>query len=96
MLAIIVLTLTVTPCSDSQTCDSDAISMSFDHDHSEDTNDQCTPFCTCLCCGAHIASNDLIALQALIESPNFKYSHSYSFEYSFDYLNAIWHPPTLS
>lgn len=96
ILAVIILMLAVTPCSDGETCDDQQVAMTFEHDHSQDHNDHCTPFCTCLCCGAHITSNEVIAFEILREDPNFEYSNFYSFDYSFDFLNAIWHPPTFS
>jgi hypothetical protein len=66
------------------------------HDHSHDTNDTCTPFCTCACCGSIIAMPHIYQLpQSKIELSS-SYQFHYAFDYFFDYNEGVWHPPTNS
>ncbi len=63
-----------------------------DHDCSQDT---CTPFCTCSCCGIALNSVDLSLLQ--LETPFAAYKPIQLVEKNYSlisqYLENIWQPP---
>lgn len=66
------------------------------HDHSSSGEDDCSPFCICLCCGSIIAMPTGFEVNTgRIEWTALRQSH-YTFDYSFDYIEGIWHPPALS
>lgn len=63
------------------------------HDHS-DHSDDCTPFCTCTCCGSFLIAPSSQNLETPIRRNITKYVFTYDFEYSLEYNKGIWHPPT--
>jgi len=102
ILAIYITALAIVPCSDGNIvgCSTDFnkehIELKDHIDHSHDhEDDDCTPFCTCICCGSLISMPitnifflgriDLLSI----------YRFDYSFNYSLDYSNTVWHPPTF-
>jgi len=89
------------PCADGlmSACTSQTnienVSNESDHNHSEDHEDDCTPFCTCICCGS------VIGFPQTVETPSkqnsfllAKISFHYDFHYIFDYKDGVWRPPT--
>lgn len=89
--------LVIAPCSDAATCETETTQQtSHGHDHSEDSEDNCTPFCTCQCCGALVIVASIVKYDDLKEAPSFSFSFNYSFNYAFDYTKGIWHPPVIS
>lgn len=100
ILSFYIGALSIVPCSDGMTQDSahpnlEVSTDGHNHDHS-DHQDDCTPFCTCVCCGSIVT---LPFLQSLI-GKNFalstEYSSQYNCNYSFDYSEGVWHPPSIS
>lgn len=94
-----ILALSLVPCTDgvvNDVCGSQKIELSdsgHSHEHS-DHSDDCTPFCTCTCCGSVIvvpSSQEFGNHFILFVST---YLFPYSFDYSFDYVEGVWHPPT--
>lgn len=102
ILAIYITALAILPCSDGYItgCFTDLINEHTEiqnhSDHSHDhEDDDCTPFCTCICCGSVISMSitnifflDRIGLLSI-------YRFNYSFNYSLDYSDIVWHPPTF-
>ena len=105
ILAFYITALAFSPCSDANLlgCSNDLSTNSIElqdinHDnHSHDQeDDDCTPFCTCICCGTIIdmpASNSIFLNNNDLAST---FQFNYFFNYSLDYLNTVWHPPTYS
>jgi hypothetical protein len=62
--------------------------------HSHDSQDDCTPFCMCQCCGTSITLEQAAQSGSLKNQFVFSYSQHYSFNYDYHYSNGIWHPPT--
>ncbi len=87
-----ILGLALTPCSDVKTCDEEQLSF-LEHDHSGDTEDTCTPFCACQCCGSNINVLDLARLDIQDTKTVFYYNDIYSFNYKLDHVQTVWHPP---
>ena len=86
--------LAVTPCTDGQECGMDLIENKA-HDHS-DHEDNCTPFCTCHCCGITASYVDILHLKKIEPNNNFHYSIHYNFTYAHDHFGSVWHPPILN
>ena len=90
ILSLLVMALTLVPCSDTP-CDTEKTHTHEQHD------DQCTPFCTCVCCGA----------QTQVPQYPFTYSHSpiityislslpqYNSTYTPGFHHSIWQPPKI-
>lgn len=94
------MALSIVPCSDEAThvgADADNIeclSKNHSHDHSDHTEDDCTPFCTCICCGSVMSMPTTYHLDdpqlAIIKTKLLPYNFNYSFSYNL----GVWHPPT--
>lgn len=97
ILSIIILTLAFVPCAEA-----DMISVGSteqtEHEHTDGDHehDDCTPFCSCDCCGVPIVVPVLFWFEVNEFECNFSFSFYYSFQYSFDYTDGVWYPPTLS
>ncbi|WP_406626658.1 DUF6660 family protein [Portibacter marinus] len=99
-LSLYILCLSVLYCGDGLTqCISNDTVVNVlnhtDHSHPVEQEDNCTPFCTCSCCGTFL-------IIPLIEKPAkttkehiFSYKMYYAFDYSFDYSLGVWHPPSI-
>lgn len=63
------------------------------HNDTENSQDECGPFCSCACCGTVLIMpfGEQIG-KALITLPS-SYIFSYEFNYSFEYSEGVWHPP---
>ena len=86
--------LAVVPCTDAL-CSHTVEVTEESHDHPDDTEDGCTPFCTCNCCGMTINIVDIEPLEIFRPNHIYEYSHSYAFNYSYDHSWSIWHPPAF-
>jgi hypothetical protein len=101
ILALYTMVLSLVPCSDdiaiqpNGDCSISSIE-NHSHNHESETEDSCTPFCICQCCGSSI----LPPLYAFIDSnkkaENSKYYPNYVSNYSFDFKGGVWHPPSVS
>lgn len=79
-----------------------SLNQSFDHfdnqshNHSHETKDNCSPFCTCQCCGISIIS---ITTNNIFEEINNVSSNTiilkYTSLYKFNYQKGVWNPPIL-
>lgn len=100
ILSIYILALSLVPCTDgvvNEVCGSEKIELSdsgHSHEHSNHSDD-CTPFCTCTCCGSIVT----IPPSQYFWSPTIivcsSYLFPYSLNYSFDYVEGTWHPPAF-
>lgn len=88
--------MTIAPCSDAKTCGLEETFSINEHDHSEDKEDDCTPFCTCQCCGMSLKFEEVIHLESIKIVSNYRYSFSFSFLYSHDHSSSLWHPPSFA
>ncbi|MGS2741417.1 DUF6660 family protein [Sinomicrobium sp. M5D2P17] len=98
LLSLYVLALSVTPCSDTVTPDPHDGSLKEVHcdvDSTDVGHLDCTPFCTCACCGI------VISLEALPVYPDFKtvgnYTDNFPLHYSLprEYHHSVLQPPQL-
>jgi len=101
ILSLYIAALTVAPCSDgmlqiSNYSNFTAVAAEHDDNHS-DHQDDCTPFCVCVCCGINLTlpTGDDVDMTIPI-ADHIVIRSLYSFDYSFDYKEGIWHPPTIS
>ncbi|MBK8516770.1 MAG: hypothetical protein IPL55_11000 [Saprospiraceae bacterium] len=95
------MALSIIPCADGITRSTDnrntIISVNHhDHKQSDHNKDQCTPFCTCACCGSLFFMLHITKLTPLKIDLSSLFELHYSFDYTFDYNIGVWHPPTLS
>ena len=93
ILALTVFGLSVYPCSDGLHCDEEQETTS--HNHSENEEENCPPFCVCVCCGSTYIESKVKTIEPTIEQIDFLFTFHYSFHYSFSYQSAVWHPPTF-
>ena len=93
------MTLAIVPCADASVSRVIPIEKT-DCDHSDDkhtdNHDDCSPFCSCDCCGMSVVVPVLQWFETTDFEQNHIYSFYYSFQYSFDYLGGIWYPPIAS
>ncbi|WP_236969530.1 DUF6660 family protein [Membranihabitans marinus] len=95
ILSLFILGFGFSPCADTAV---DHQWTTLDqHDHSMDTDkeseDECTPFCICQCCGLFITFYDIIQVDK--EKCIFDYSYLYHYDnqYKWEYQTTIWQPP---
>ena len=101
IFSTLIIILSVLPCTDGtcQRADNSRVELLIEHqahDHSDKSQDNCTPFCTCVCCGSLITLPTLQSLLNESATISADYLSQYTFSYSFDYSEGIWHPPALS
>lgn len=101
ILSLYILALSLVPCSDNVAHFNDHIAVGqstdhHDHDHSDHSNDTCTPFCSCACCGTIFTMPASQFINPSKLSIPTDYFFHYSFTYSFDFNEGIWEPPALS
>lgn len=101
ILSIFILSMSAMTCGDDidENIFESQLFAHFDnhsHDHSQESQDSCTPFCTCQCCGTSITVPSLVILSEIKNTVLYSCSFHYTSLYSFDYYNGVWHPPTLS
>ncbi|MBA8986866.1 DUF6660 family protein [Sphingobacterium cellulitidis] len=100
ILMIYVLVLTLIPCSDhiGEIHTHDHNKVSHQNHEKEDTNgteDSCTPFCTCSCCGISLTAASFHIFQ--LENPAESFNHTELQEKEYPlvtkYQENIWQPP---
>lgn len=93
ILALFILVLSSIPCSDGINKDDTTVQI---ENHSDHSNDDCTLFCTCACCGIAIP---FVAMNFEDEDINVKIiSHNFKFDnlYTQDFITSVWQPPAVS
>ena len=100
-MAIYILVLGAVPCSDMHNkCNTEnsKTELTQNHNHQNDTNDNCTPFCTCACCSASVVALDFAPFH--IKKPaEFSISQKITirnFSFVSNYFGNIWKPPKIS
>ena len=66
-----------------------------DHSHPTDQEDDCTPFCTCSCCGTFLVIPIILKPSKVSSDLSTTYQIHYTFDYAFDYIEGVWHPPSI-
>ena len=97
ILVIVLLGLFVLPCAD----DNDNIAFLSDvhtsqTNHEHDTNDRCSPFCSCSCCGIAMNSfhfSTLTFYTPILPIPVAKKMVLRNESFTTYYLGSIWQPP---
>ncbi|WP_416440049.1 DUF6660 family protein [Phnomibacter sp. MR] len=99
IMSIYLLVLSCLPCIDRQECNIKAeqkFSVTSQHQHPQDTDEACTPFCSCSHCPPSafyqpVAHNNIAT--AVFQSLKYPiYNSSFSTEVSF----SIWQPPKIA
>jgi len=93
ILALFILALSFVPCSDG-IYEDDSITQT--ENHSDHSNDDCTTFCTCACCGIAIPFEVMVFEN---EDVNIKImSHRFNFDnlYTQGFITSVWQPPAVS
>jgi hypothetical protein len=102
IFSVFLLSLSVYPCSDNEECETvvkTEISKTNNHEKHDHDSEQCTPFCTCACCGVHPlqAQYALTTSKKKFSIPEKKERLSfYSFIYNKKIILNIWQPPKIS
>jgi hypothetical protein len=99
-MAIYILVLSAVPCSDAHNSCNKTVEteQNTEHSHEHDSDDNCSPFCICNCCGSHIA---------VIEIPFYSLNVHYSYSlvekvalrndsFIATFFNNIWQPPKIT
>ena len=104
ILSFVVLSISLVPCTDglathSHEDTSEAILHEHDHnhvdhDHSEESSDDCPPFCSCTCCGVSITIPENDQWTLINNTPQFSYTFHYSIHYDYTFSEGQWHPPS--
>jgi len=102
-LSVYLLFLSVYPCNDKAERDSiiveSAVLHADSHDKTHDHAEQCSPFCSCICCGVHtlhMVSSFCVLKEKLFLSEKRKQFNFYSFIYNKEISSAIWQAPRRS
>lgn len=101
IFSIYILALSVMPCSDAYNDCKDNTEFSDNsqsHSHKSDTNDICSPFCTCACCS--VSANPKftpfsIKITKLIAVSKLSF-HNREFFLASNFYGNIWQPPKIS
>ena len=101
MLSIFILTMALMPCDDAieYTIFQNESLIQFEnhsHDHPQGEADGCTPFCICTCCGASVDIPSVTELIVIKKKDFAELCSNYVLNYSFDFIEGIWHPPSIS
>lgn len=95
-----IFALSAKPCSDiNNNCQDDIpIQTTEKHNHDEDTDDNCSPFCSCTCCGVQISIVEFklipVELKPFYELSN-KILKIKKIEFPSSYFGEIWQPPQI-
>jgi len=99
ILSLVFTLLSAKPCVDgnfqNSTQQTEIAASHGDHSH---TADQCSPFCSCACCGIqiiHHVPQEFIEVNGAAITPAEPISH-YKTRFVSDYFGSIWQPPQLS
>jgi predicted aldo/keto reductase-like oxidoreductase len=65
------------------------------HNHDSESDDGCTPFCICQCCGTSIDLPLYSLIYSKKKAKNSQHYPNYISNYSFDFKGGVWHPPSI-
>lgn len=99
LLSLIVFVMIALPCTDS-IFDSINESVSTEiheshQEHSQDIHDECTPLCTCNCCGTSITLPVLITFKQNNLKNYDTCNFFYAYHYHYKFAKGLWHPPNI-
>lgn len=102
LFSIYLLSISVLPCTDDIECHEKAsttyTSSNEPHQNHHHDTEQCTPFCSCSCCGVVTISHKLVYFD-VVEKVGYplpsKTFSTYSSAYLQGFLSNIWHPPKV-
>ena len=92
IFAVITLVLSTVPCSDGMIETADTFQT---ENHSDHSDDGCTPFCTCACCGIAIPFEVLVFENEQLNITLISHTFNYENLFTQGYANSIWHPPAI-
>ena len=93
---IVALSLSFVPCADDLEKVKTEVQQSDDFDHPDHSEDDCTPFCSCACCGSAIIF-EIVEIEEKGSVEIFsEYQSDYTPTHATSYHAPIWHPPTMS
>lgn len=102
IFCIYLILLSCLPCVDigvnsAMHNESELVSKSEKHSHST-SNDSCTPFCVCNCCGSQIVKfSPSVAFHFSISSEGIKKQlPTYKTIFSSNFYGSIWQPPQIN
>ncbi|VAW16180.1 hypothetical protein MNBD_BACTEROID05-1063 [hydrothermal vent metagenome] len=97
ILSIFTITMSAIPCDDDVINYSAEITVISQDSHGDrnDTEDLCSPFCTCVCCASVVIQPTFLQETLISENIYSDLSTNYLFSYSSDYLNRIFQPPRV-
>ena len=100
-ISFYILVLSSVPCNDmGNKCNKNSINKEHtqNHDHQQDTDDNCTPFCTCSCCSSSVL--EIYFTPFCIKKPiEFSISQKITirnFSFVSNYFGNIWQPPKIT
>lgn len=92
IFAVITLALSTVPCTDGINETADTFQT---ENHSDHSDDGCTPFCTCACCGIAIPFEVLVFEDEPLNVPVIFHTFNYETLFTQGYTTSIWHPPSI-
>ena len=92
IFAFLILALSSVPCSDTVNETDNTVQT---ENHSDHSDDGCTPFCTCACCGIAIPFEVLIFENENLNVTIISHTFKYKTEFTQGFITSIWHPPTV-
>jgi len=99
IFAIYLITISFVPCTDglvqcaSNLSTTEVSDSSVIHSHSNESEDDCMPFCSCSCCGSVITIITSEKEGSPLATLMISHISPYNFQYSFEYNSGMWHPP---
>lgn len=108
LLSIYIFCLAILPCSDIHLVINDSEHTTYHaeneshdtHDHSEDSDNHCSPFCTCTCCHTSInfefGSKSVLVSRKFVQVSTVDNTFLYYDSPSTTYRNTIWQPPKVN
>ncbi len=101
ILSIYITALSLVPCSDGfahkpENNSSEIILKQETHNHPSNSEDDCSTFCSCACCGSLVVLPTIYHISQATVDLSSSYSFHYTFDYSFNYNKGVWHPPCIA
>lgn len=91
-IAVLTLSLSLVPCSDSA---QETVENIDKEQHSEHSDDKCSPFCICACCGIAISIENTIFEDRKTYAFNVSHYFTYQTNFTKGFSRLIWHPPAI-
>ena len=91
-IAVLTFSLSLLPCSDSVQETVDDIDKEH---HSEHSENKCSPFCICACCGIAISIENTIFEDKKTCALNVSHTFLYQTNFTKGFSRLIWYPPAI-